>query len=139
MLYLDAKSLNQVEAEITRLVSTLPPGMRVVAALGDSASQRLDGLIHVASGACLGRCWDYGNYEPASRAFRVRVSGPNHVVTDSTRTMADIESGKHVVTTQEAPLYSVCLTKGTETQLELRRMGAGETTCRDSIPATKHF
>jgi len=140
LLYLDARSFNQVEADLSRMISVLPPGQRVVAALQDSASRlSMNGLIHVGSAACIGRCWDYGNYEPATGQFRVRVVGPNGVVADNMAIVAAIEAGRHVVTAAEAPLYSVCLVKGSETQLELRRMGAGETTCLVKILATNHF
>ena len=69
---------------------------------------QLNGLIHLGSGACIGRCWDYGNYEPATAQFRVQASGPNGVVADNMAIVAEIEHGRHVVTAQEAPLYSVC-------------------------------
>jgi hypothetical protein len=135
MVYLDAKSLNQVEAELARLVSSLPPGTPVVTALRDSGSTRLNGLIHVGSAACLGRCWDYGNYEPASTQFRVRVSGPSKIIAGNTRTVAEIERGLHIVSVQEAPLYSVCPAKGPDPRFELRKLSAGETTCMVRIPA----
>jgi hypothetical protein len=138
-LYLDVKSLNQVEAELTRLVSDLPPGARLAVALRDSASRRLNGLEHVTSAACLGRCWDYGNYEPSSAAFRVRVSGPNGVVADEMRIVSEIGSGQHIVTLEEAPLYTACPSKVSSAQFELRKLGAGETTCLVRIPATDHF
>ena len=51
MRYLDAKSLNQVEAELTRMVSALPPGQRLVSALWDTSSLQINGLLHVGSGA----------------------------------------------------------------------------------------
>src|SRR6185295_14563834 len=60
-LYLDRQSLNRVGAEITRLVAALPPGQRVVAAVQDTGGSGLNGLAHVASGACVGRCYDFGN------------------------------------------------------------------------------
>lgn len=139
VLYLDVKALNQVEVELTRLVSDLPPGERVVAALRDSGSRRINGLIHVGSTACLGRCWDYGNYEPSTGQFRIRVTGPNGVVADDMRTVGEIEAGRHVVTRDEAPLYNVCPSKALGTRFELRRLGAGETTCLVLLPATNHF
>jgi len=139
ILYMDSKSLNQVEAELTRLVSVLPPGQRVVAGFRDSASRRINGLIHVGSAACIGHCWDYGNYEASTGQFRIRASGPNGIVADDMSKVAEIESGEHVITREESPVYSVCLTKGSDTQFELRKMGAGETTCLVRIPATKHF
>jgi len=139
MLYLDVRSLNQVEVQLTEMFSTLPPRTRVVAALRDSASSRLNGLIHVGSTACLGHCWDYGNYEPSTAQFRVRASAPNGVVVDDMGTVSDIEGGEHIVTPAEAPLYSVCPTKTPGGWFELRRLGAGDTTCLVRIPATKHF
>jgi hypothetical protein len=138
LMYFDARSLNQVEAGIVKVVSNLPPGSRVAAAFLDSASWRLNGLQHVGAAACLGRCFDYGNYEPPSAAFRVRVNGPNDVVTDDVRIVAEIESGGHIVTPQEAPLYTVCRAEQGGA-FELRKLGAGETTCLVKIPATGRF
>jgi hypothetical protein len=139
MLYLDASSLNRLEIELTGLVSQLPPGERVVTALQDSSSRQVNGLIHLGSTACLGRCWDYGNYEPSTGQFRVRVTGPNRVVTDNMSKVTEIEAGEHIVTPEEAPIYSICPPKASDVKLELRKLAAGETTCLVRIPATKHF
>ncbi len=139
MMYLDARSLNRVEANLAGLVSNLPPGSRVAAALLDSASWRLNGLEHVAAAACLGRCFDYGNYEPPSVAFRVRVSGSNGVVASDMTTVSEIRSGEHIVTPGEAPLYTVCAPKQGDALFELRKLGAGEITCLVRLPATDHF
>ncbi len=135
VLFLDAKSLNQVDAQLNKIVAALPPGQRVVAAFEDSSSVQLNGLIHIGSGACIARCWDYGNYEPATAGFRVQTSAPNGVVAASMAIVAEIENGQHIVTAQEAPLYSVCLAKGSDTRLELRKIGAGEATCLVRIPS----
>jgi len=139
MLFLDAKSLNQVDEQLNKIVAALPPGQRLVAALQDSSSVQLNGLIHIGSGACIERCWDYGNYEPATAQFRVQAPGPNPVVAGDMSLVADLEQGRHVVTAPEAPLYSVCAVKGSDTHFELRKLTAGETTCLLQIPATNHF
>lgn len=139
MMYLDARALNNVEADLARLLSDLPPGSRVAAALLDSASWRLNGLEHASAAACLERCFDYGNYEPSSAQFRVRVSGPNDVVAGDISTVSDIRSGEHVVTPREAPLYSVCAPKQGDAVFEVRKLGAGETTCLVKVPATIRF
>jgi hypothetical protein len=139
MLYLDARSLNRVEADLTRVVSNLPPGSRVVAALVDSSSWRLNGLEHAVAGACLGRCFDYGNYEPPSAEFRVRVSGPNGVVVSDTVAVGEITTGEHTVTPGEAPLYIACAPKQGEAPFELRKAGVGETSCQVRLPATITF
>ena len=147
LMYLDARSLNQIEADLAKLFSSLPRDSRVAAALLDSASWRLNGLEHAASLACLGRCFDYGNYEPTSGQFRVRVSGLNDVVAGDGSIAGDIRSGEHIVTPREAPLYSVCAPKPGDApgnaqgdaRFELRKLGAGETTCLVNLSATSGF
>jgi len=151
LMYLDARSLNRVEADLAGLFSTLPPDSRVAAALRDSASWRLNGLEHVPALACLERCLDYGNYEPASGQFRVRVSGPNGVVASDIDTAGGITTGEHIVTPAEAPLYTVCAPKpgnaqadagsgaGGGARFELRKLGAGDTTCQVRLAATTSF
>jgi hypothetical protein len=138
-LYLDVKAYNQVEAEITRLVSELPPGARVVARVWDSASTHLDGLAHVGSGACIEHCFDFANYEPSTGAFRVRVQGPNGVVASERSVVNDIEIGSHVVTPEEAPLYSICAPGGPGPRLVLRKLAAGEKTCLVNLPVAPEF
>jgi hypothetical protein len=138
LLYLKSLSFSQVESELARLTSNLPPGERVVAEFQDYDSPRLNGLVHVTSSVCLGRCWDYGNYEPSSGAFALRVSGPNGIVTDQPSVVNEIESGQHVVTPAEAPVYTVCQSKETNGGFELRRLGAGEVTCLVRIPLAPH-
>jgi hypothetical protein len=143
LVYLDARSLNRVEADLAGAFSNLPPASRVASALRDSASWRLNGLEHAAAIACLGRCFDYGNYEPPSAAFRVRVSGPNGIVVSDMDTVGAIAEGEHIVTAVEAPLYTVCAAKPGvaqgEVPFKLRKLGAGETTCRVQLPATVGF
>src|ERR1019366_7428167 len=118
-----------VEAQLTQMISALPPGARVVAALQDSSSLRLNGLIHIGSAPCIGHCWDYGNYEPSTGQFRVRAPRSNCCVVDDMRLVNEIEFGKHIVTREEAPIYSVCPSKDAGVAFEFRRLEAGETTC----------
>jgi hypothetical protein len=139
LMYLDVRSLNRVEADLAGLVSTLPPGSRVALSLLDSASARLNGLEHAGAIACLGRCFDYGNYEPPSAQFRVRVSGPNAVVASDMDTAGAIATGEHIVTPAEVPLYAVCAPKQGDAPFELRKLGAGDTTCRVRLAATAGF
>jgi len=139
MVFIDARSLNQVDAELNKVVAAIPPGQRLAAAFQDSSSVQLNGLIHIGSGACIGRCWNYGNYEPATAQFRVQAASPNKVVADNMVTVAEIEHGRHIVSVQEAPLYSVCPAKSPDNHFELRKLSAGETTCLVRVPATAHF
>jgi hypothetical protein len=132
-LYLDGMAFNRTESEVTSLVEKLPPGQRVVAAISDSGA-RLNALLHVADRACIGHCFSYGNYEPATRQFRIRVTGPNRVVAADMRVVQEIEEGQHIVTAAEDPLYSVCPTANDPDRFYLRSIHAGEQTCAFSRP-----
>ena len=126
-LYVDYRAFNQVENEITALVTELPPGQRVVAAITDDA--RLNALIHVADRACIGRCFSYADYEPATGQFRIRIVGPNRVIAPNMTVVQEIEYGHHTVTPAEAPLYSVCPCQKEGKRFCLRALRAGEKTC----------
>lgn len=135
-MYLDQQALNRIERQVAALIDTLPPRQRVVVALKDADSLGLNGLVHIGSGACIGRCFDYSNYEPATRQFRIRVSAENRVVAHTMEIVRDLEEGRHVVTAAEAPLYSVCAERGQQVVLVIKRHEAGEKTCMEAIPAT---
>jgi hypothetical protein len=132
-LYLDDRAFNALENEIIELVETLPPGQRVVAAIIDSDT-RLNAPLHVVDRACIGHCFSYADYEPATAQFRIRVVGPSRVVAPTMAVVKEIEDGQHVVTPEEAPLYSVCLCDTPEHRFCLRALHAGERTCSFSLP-----
>jgi hypothetical protein len=127
-LYLDGLAFNRVEREVASLVEKLPPGQRVVAAMSDSGA-RLNALLHVADRACIGHCFSYGNYEPATGQFRIRVAGPNPVVASNMKVVQELEEGQHIVAPAEAPLYSLCPIDNDANRFYLRAIHAGEQTC----------
>lgn len=137
--YMDERAMNRVQAQIAVLLAGLPPGQRVVVALQDTGSDRLNGLVHIGSGACVGHCFDYANYEAATGQFRIHVSGPNPFVAPTMKLVGEMELGKHVVTSAEAPLYSVCPSTNPSPQLVLRKLEAGDKTCLNRIEATPQF
>jgi hypothetical protein len=106
----------------------------VVASLQDSAG--LNGLVHVLDWACIGRCFDYANYEPGTGQFRIRVLGRNQVVAPTITIAQEIEYGHHIVAPDEAPLYSICPGTDSEHRLRLQKMKAGDTTCGFTLPTT---
>ena len=132
-LYLDGLAFNRVESEVGALVDKLPPGQRVVAAISDSGA-RLNALLHVVDRTCIGRCFSYGNYEPATGQFRTAITSPNEVVAKDMTTVQEIEEGQHLVTPSEDPLYSVCATQDEPNRFYMRRLHAGERTCAFSQP-----
>ncbi len=132
LMYIDARAHSRVEEHLAQLIQTLPPDQRVVAAIAEP-EMRIPGLLHAIDRACLDHCFSYGNYEPASKQFRLRVTRPNPFVADSITTVRDIEDGVHMVTAAEAPLYAVCPTFLDGIGLELRRLRQGERVCSFSI------
>ena len=138
-VYMDCKALNGVQARIAQLLNALPSGGRVVVALQDSGSLRLNGLMHVADGVCVGRCFDYANYEPSTGQFRVRALAPNRVVADTDEAIYDLEHGEHIVAPEEAPLYSVCPASEPDRPFVLKKLGPGDKTCLTLLKATPQF
>jgi hypothetical protein len=118
-------------------VVTLPRGQRVVASL-DVLGSHINPLGSVQSRACIGRCFDFGNYEASSLQFRVRANTANSVVAASVKEVEQIGNGTHVVTAQEAPLYSLCASAKPGARLELRKLVAGESTCRVDMELPSH-
>lgn len=137
--YVDEKAMNLVQEQIAGLLAGLPPGQRVVVALQDTGSSRLNGLVHIGSGACVGHCFDYANYEAATGQFRIRAAGPNSFVAPTMKLVGELESGQHIVTPAEAPLYSICPSTNPSQQFMLRKIEAGGKTCLMRIQAVPQF
>jgi hypothetical protein len=139
MLYLDARAIQQVERQLVRLFDQLPRGQRVAAILRDRNSPRMNGVVHVGSGACIGRCFDFANYEPATGQFRVRAVAPNAFNANAMATVQEFETGRHVLTAAEAPLYSICTGGPGEPLLVIRLLSPGDKVCLSEIPVTPQF
>lgn len=129
-VYSDSKEINDMEAEIAQLASTVPSGGRVVAEI---RSTGVNPLAELAERPCIGHCYSYANYEAPSGAFRVRPDGPNQVVASTMDVVHEFENGQHIVTRAEAPLYNVCGSQQPGKRFSLRKLEAGERTCTVSI------
>jgi hypothetical protein len=131
LVFVDERAQNRVEDRIEQAVAQLPPGSHVINGLCDSGS-RIHPWAHNLDRVCIGKCWSWGNYEPASGAFRVRVSGSNEVVVADSLDAEEIEGGKYVIRKSDPPLYQVFL-RGD--RLDVRLLKPGTTaagTCLDS-------
>ncbi len=125
LVYKDTGTINRMEMEVERLVTALPPGQRVVATIMPLGDSRIS-VQHIVDRACIGHCFDYGNYEPGSAVFRVRALPGNPYVIDDYDLATDTEEGTYVVQPEDLPLYQVyqCTESGTE--LCIRPLQAGE-------------
>jgi hypothetical protein len=91
LTYVDERALNIVEQKVARAVATLPPGSRVISTVKDSRLY-VQALQHVVDRPCIGRCFDFADYEPSTEQFRLRAQpGNSFVITDS----ADIDKLEH--------------------------------------------
>jgi hypothetical protein len=124
-LYQDTATINRMEAQVERLVRTLPPGQRVLGTIKPFPRSRI--LIqHMLDRACIGHCFSDGNYEPASGQFRVRTTPGNPHAMFNFDDTADMEDGTYEVQDKDLPAYQVYQCSASGTQLCIRPLVAGE-------------
>jgi hypothetical protein len=122
-LYRDEGALNAFEDRMTRLVSQLPPGQRVVSAINDP-TLRISALTHMIDRACLGRCYSYANYEPSTAQFRIRVVAENPIVVPTYADSSNLQEGSYVVKQSDVPLYQVDLDQAGHMAIRILTAGA---------------
>jgi hypothetical protein len=126
-LYQDTEWLNRLEANAESLVNGLPSGTRVIASVEAPADSRVTFIGHVVDRSCIGHCFSYGNYEPASREFRVRVNQGSRIVTASSDDSEDMASGEYEVGEDDLPLKQIYQCDGSDlTKLCIRDLVAGK-------------
>jgi len=122
-LYRDEGALNAFEDRMTRLVSQLPPGQRVVSAINDP-TLRISALTHMIDRACLGRCYSYANYEPSTAQFRIRAAAGNPIVVSTYADSSRLQDGSYVVKPRDLPLYQVVLDPARRMGIRILTAGA---------------
>ena len=132
-LYQDTLTLNRMEQQVERLVHTLPKNQRVVGTIPKPMDSRI--LIdHMLDRACIGWCFSYGNYEPASQAFRIRAQQNNPEVLVDGGDAADTQAGEYAVRPEDLPLYQVGFCAPHQPELCIRPLQAGEENGGDQSP-----
>ena len=133
-LYVDTRALNYVEALMEQSVAQMPAGARVISALCDE-HRDINLVGHTLDRVCIGRCFSYGNYEPASAAFRIRSRGPNAFVAAEDGDTGALGEGSYVVKPGDPPLYQIYLAGH---YLHSRLLKVGDvtgSTCFESTPS----
>ncbi len=123
--YTDEAKLNALEDQMDALVAQLPPGQRVVSAVMD-LNVPTNPTTHMIDRACLGRCFSFGNYEPQSAQFRIRIAGETPLVVAKDADEIALETGAYVVKERELPLYQVAARP--DGTLEIHPLAAGQKT-----------
>ena len=102
--YVDERAINALEAKMDGAIKTLPPGARVVATVRDSGLF-LPALQHLVDRPCIGRCFDFGDYEPATTQFRLRATPGNPYVMSDINDILDLENTENVWRRKDIELY----------------------------------
>lgn len=132
-LYADTGGLSRMEDQVASMVSSLPPGQRVMQTILTAPGKPQAIVDHLVDRACIARCFAYGNYEPTSLHFRVRAQEGNPIVNSSTADTSAMELGVYVVRQQDLPAYQIYQCSVEFTQLCIRELRAGETNDRLGI------
>jgi hypothetical protein len=125
--YQDTGRLNTMERQTETLVAGLPFGYRVSYSLYFGEKNRIN-FRHLVERACIGKCFVYSNYEPATAQFRIRLSPAGSRLALSDRGLtADMEQGEYIVRTADLPMAHVYQTDAADlTKLSIRVLAAGE-------------
>ena len=124
-LYQDSALINRMEAEVAALVKTLPPDQRVLATILKPDESRV--LVqHIVDRECIGRCFSYGNYEPASGVFRVRALPGNKYAMTDFEDVASMEEGDYKMLPEDLPAYQIYQCNEDWTELCIRPLAADE-------------
>jgi hypothetical protein len=124
-LYQDTATINRMEAEVAALVKTLPPDQRVLATILKPDESRV--LVqHIVDRECIGHCFSYGNYEPASGVFRIRALPENKYAMTDFEDVASMEGGEYKMLPEDLPAYQIYQCSEDWTELCIRQLAAGE-------------
>ena len=127
LLYGDTGSLNKMEDQVEQMTKTLPSGRRVIETIIAPRDSRIPFINHIVDRACIGRCFAYANYEPASGQFRIRVQPGSPLVTESVDSSQAMEDGKYVVRPKDLPMTQIDQCGGSDlTRLCMHDLAAGE-------------
>jgi hypothetical protein len=105
-LFLDERLLNGFEDAEEALVAGLPPFQRVISSV-EMPDEHLNALTHMVDRVCVGRCYSWANYEPATAQFRIRVTGPQSIVAPKDEDTWSVQGAVYKVQPKDVPLYQI--------------------------------
>ncbi len=125
-MYQDTGRVNRMEEQAEGLVNGLPQGTRVIQTIFVPPGCRIS-AAHILDQACIGRCFAYANYEPASRQFRIRAKPDNAIVAATPERSEAMRQGMYVVRPEDLPLVEIYqCDKSDLSRLCVRDLAAGE-------------
>ena len=133
-LYQDTGIINHMEVQVRKLVWALPPYQRIIASIQPAPDSRVE-INHIVDRACIGHCFSYGNYEPATGQFRVRARPGNSYVMTEYDDISSMEHGSYIVQPRDGEVYEVYQCSKQWTELRIKPLRAGEKTGRRVKPS----
>src|SRR5277367_908004 len=126
-LYQDTLVLDRMEANVERLVDSIPLGTRVIASIWAPPGSRISFIGHIADRACIGRCFSYANYEPSSGQFRIHAHAGSSIVSASDDDSEDMQAGEYEVQDEDLPIKQIFQCDENDlTKLCIRDLASGE-------------
>jgi hypothetical protein len=145
---------------MVKLVETLPAGSRVVSFADLSDGEKHDNIsiregklayltklvlsytatrlqnTHLLSRACIGHCFDYMNYEPATGQFRIHAVPGNRIVLATYVEDMAVESGTYIVKESDLPLYALIRCGPEPGDIIMVPLASGEPSAKPACPGT---
>ena len=88
---------------------------------------RLPYIVHMVDRACVGKCFSFQNYEPASEEFRVRATEDNSIVATDPDNTQSMEAGEYIVQPEDLPMAQIYQCDEHDlTRLCIRQLAVGE-------------
>lgn len=95
----DERSLNLIEGKIANAVAALPEGGRVISTVANAP--------HLIDRVCIGHCFDFANYEPATEEFRLRARPGNPYVMTNIEDILHLENTEYVWRNRDVYLFLI--------------------------------
>jgi hypothetical protein len=127
--YAEVHAISRIESKIENLVSQLRFVRRVLLLPGSRIN-----LDHIADRVCIGRCFSYGNYEPASEMFRIRALPGNAMVVWDREDEAAMGKGTYILKQSDIPIYQIYYCGRASTDVCIRALKMGEVNSAFSMP-----
>ena len=124
LVYQDAARTYAMEKQADTLVAKLPQNARVLTTIFPFRDSRVFNH-HVMDRACIGRCFNISNYEPASTQFRLRAMPGNRLAAAKPEDTSHMMLGDYFVQAGDLPLWQVFQCGPTAVDLCLRPVHAG--------------
>lgn len=100
---------SRVDQWVRDAIESMPKLDRLVTMVSDVYGSGIPWQMHLIDRPCIGRCFDYANYEATTGQFRLRATGPNPYVLWNLGETSLVGAGKYVVQERDIPLYWIHL------------------------------